>query len=90
MNTHIQQLTELLLAENKHLTYTQARVWVEWIWEDFEATYAKAGQYHGELMSKKFVKQFIQQYGRFLHETNLSIANPPVDRFTEEDDQPVH
>lgn len=77
MHKYIEQLTELLLKENSFLTYTQAKIWVEWLWEDFEATYAKAGEYHGEQMSNKVVKQFILQYGKFLHDTELKIAKPP-------------
>lgn len=77
MEKYLEQLTELLLKENSHLTYSQAKVWIEWLWEDFEATYAKAGEYHGEQMSKKVVTQFIYQYGKYLHETELKIAKPP-------------
>ncbi|MES9681939.1 hypothetical protein CN514_11290 [Bacillus sp. AFS001701] len=77
MEKYLEQLTELLLKENSHLTYSQAKIWVEWLWEDFEATYAKAGEYHGEQMSKKVVQQFIFQYGKYLHETDINIAKPP-------------
>ncbi|ODG89915.1 MULTISPECIES: YfhJ family protein [Bacillaceae] len=77
MEKYLEQLTELLLKENSHLTYSQAKIWVEWLWEDFEATYAKAGEYHGEKMSKKVVQQFIFQYGKYLHETDIKIAKPP-------------
>ena len=77
MEKYLEQLTELLLKENSHLTYSQAKIWVEWLWEDFEATYAKAGEYHGEQMSKKVVQQFIFQYGKYLHETDIKIAKPP-------------
>ncbi|XZF75439.1 YfhJ family protein [Bacillus sp. AL-1R] len=77
MEKYLEQLTELLLKENNHLTYSQAKIWVEWLWEDFEATYAKAGEYHGEQMSKKVVQQFIFQYGKYLHETDIKIAKPP-------------
>ncbi|WP_088072336.1 YfhJ family protein [Gottfriedia luciferensis] len=77
MEKYLEQLTELLLKENNQLTYSQAKIWVEWLWEDFEATYAKAGEYHGEQMSKKVVQQFILQYGKYLHETDIKIAKPP-------------
>jgi len=90
MEKYLEQLTELLLKENSHLTYSQARIWVEWLWEDFEATYAKAGEYHGEQMSKKVVTQFIYQYGKYLHETELKIAKPPGYQIEKSNDNRLH
>ena len=41
MNDYHERLTKILLEKNEHITYEQALTWVELLWEDFEATYAK-------------------------------------------------
>ncbi|GAA3331684.1 hypothetical protein GCM10020331_089230 [Ectobacillus funiculus] len=43
------------------LSYAQARAWVELLWEDFEATYAKAGQYNGRDRTEYVVKTWIEK-----------------------------
>ncbi len=49
MNMYIEKLTNLLLEKNEMISYIQAKTWVELLWSDFEATYAKAGHaYQGE------------------------------------------
>jgi hypothetical protein len=69
------KLTDLLLEKNQHLTEAQARTWVELLWEDFEATYAKAGrEYKGPEMTERIVRQWIDYYGGKLHEF---VANNP-------------
>jgi len=74
LEKYIDQLTDMLFNENENLTYAQARQWVELLWEDFESSYAKAGEYHGGFMANKVVKQFIKQYGRFLHDTETKLT----------------
>ncbi|MBD8071214.1 YfhJ family protein [Bacillus sp. PS06] len=62
-------LIELLLEKNKQLSYEQAQVWVELLWDDFETTYAKAGyEYQGRQLTEKIVRQMIENYGENLHE----------------------
>ncbi|MEC1688721.1 YfhJ family protein [Bacillus mojavensis] len=68
MNTYIEKLTNLLLEKNDMISYIQAKTWVELLWSDFEATYAKAGHaYQGEKMTEKIVTQWIENYGGQLH-----------------------
>ncbi|MBY8914350.1 YfhJ family protein [Bacillus sp. YC2] len=68
MNTYIDKLTNLLLEKNEMISYLQARTWVELLWGDFEATYAKAGRpYQGEQMTERVVKEWIESYGSKLH-----------------------
>ena len=35
---------------------TQARAWVELLWEDFQTTYAKSGRYQGDEMTEQVVR----------------------------------
>jgi hypothetical protein len=64
-----EELIVLLIEQNKHLSYEQARVWVELLWDDFETTYARAGhEYRGKELTEKVVRQWIQNYGSRLHE----------------------
>lgn len=69
MNEHQERLTDLLLEKNNEITFEQARTWVELLWEDFEATYAKAGhEYAGEEMTARVVRQWVENYGGRLHD----------------------
>lgn len=69
MNEHQERLTDLLLEKNNEITFEQARTWVELLWEDFEATYAKAGhEYAGEEMTARVVRQWVENYGERLHD----------------------
>lgn len=69
MNATFERLTNQLLAINSHLSYHQARTWVEVLWEDFETTRAKGGwSYRGHSMTEKVVIEWIAQYGPNLHE----------------------
>jgi hypothetical protein len=75
LNDYQQRLTKLLLDKNDYLSYAQARIWVELLWEDFEVTYARAGRpYQGLETTERVVKQWIQQYGEGLHE--FVVQNP--------------
>lgn len=50
------------------LSYAQARTWVELLWGDFEATFAKAGHpYRGKELTERVVKEWIEHYGAQLH-----------------------
>jgi hypothetical protein len=69
VNEHQDKLTDLLLEKNNHITLELARAWIELLWEDFEATYAKAGhEYAGEEMTARVVRQWIENHGEQLHE----------------------
>ncbi|SDN71573.1 YfhJ family protein [Alkalicoccus daliensis] len=69
MHERIENLTNRLLEKNDQLSYAEARTWVELLWEDFEATYAKAGhKYKGQDMTAKVLQQWIDNYGEQLHE----------------------
>lgn len=64
----IQKLTEELLAKNPEMSVGRARVWIELLWSDFEATSAKAGyQYRGTEYTESLVRQLITSYGDKLH-----------------------
>ncbi|KGX88121.1 YfhJ family protein [Pontibacillus litoralis] len=63
------RLAHQLCDNNEQLTMREARIWVEHLWEDFEATRAKAGrQYQGQDVTEQVVRQWIQSYGPKLHE----------------------
>ncbi|MBU9711838.1 YfhJ family protein [Evansella tamaricis] len=69
MNDYFERLTSKLLEQNEQMSYSEARTWIEILWEDFESTYAKAGQkYNGKEMTEKVLYQWIMQYGPNLHE----------------------
>ena len=56
MNEYFEKLTKILLQKNDQLSYGQARSWVESLWEDFEATGARAGrEYRGKEETEKIV-----------------------------------
>ncbi|RBP93255.1 WVELL protein [Cytobacillus firmus] len=75
MNEYQQKLYELLLKKNKMLSASQAQTWIELLWEDFEATYAKAGrEYKGAEMTERIVSQWVENHGSRLHEF---VANNP-------------
>ncbi|MBU8908871.1 YfhJ family protein [Desertibacillus haloalkaliphilus] len=68
MNEQFDQLTKRLLEKNNQLSYEEARSWVEGMWEDFEATRAKAGrEYRGKEMTEQIVLRWIENYGPHLH-----------------------
>ncbi|MBB5174631.1 YfhJ family protein [Texcoconibacillus texcoconensis] len=66
------RLANELLEVNGSLTYLQARTWVEMFWEDFQATYAKAGRsFQGNETGEKIVSMWIKQHGPHLNEKLL-------------------
>ncbi|MFP7478167.1 YfhJ family protein [Terribacillus saccharophilus] len=69
MENKFRELAALLQEQNDRLTIDEARTWVEILWEDFEATRAKAGRkYQGQEMTEAIVRQWIQHYGPRLDE----------------------
>lgn len=69
----LQQLAEELLQVNEVLIPEEALTWVEVLWEDFEATLARAGEkYQGEAVAVHFVEQQIKQHGAMLHRFNTT------------------
>ncbi|MCM3569435.1 YfhJ family protein [Neobacillus mesonae] len=89
MNDYHERLAKKLLEKNDHLSYYQARTWVELLWEDFETTYARAGEeYMGSEMTERIVKQWIENYGDKLHE--FTAVNPKYKHFLEQDKYTLH
>jgi hypothetical protein len=69
MKEYHDRLTKKLMEKNDVISYGQALTWVELLWGDFEATYAKAGhKYAGQQMTFHVVETWINQYGERLHE----------------------
>ena len=63
------KLTEELLEKNPFLSENKARTWIELLWSDFEATYAKAGYvYRGAEYTERIIRQWIESYGDKIHE----------------------
>ncbi|WP_102273182.1 YfhJ family protein [Cytobacillus massiliigabonensis] len=89
MNDNQKRLYERLLELNDQLSANQAQTWVELLWEDFEATYAKAGrEYKGSEMTEKVVSQWIEHYGDKLHE--FVANNPKYKHLLTEDQSKLH
>ncbi|WP_042356740.1 YfhJ family protein [Bacillus rubiinfantis] len=89
MNDYHERLAKLLLEKNHQLSAYQARTWVELLWEDFEATYARAGQeYMGSEVTEKIVRQWIEHHGDKLHE--FTATNPKYKQFFEQDKNTLH
>ncbi|MBM7650253.1 hypothetical protein JOC78_003238 [Bacillus ectoiniformans] len=89
MEDIIERLTALLLQKNDQLTYARARTWIELLWEDFEATYAKAGyKYQGREMTEKVVAQMIANYGDRLHD--FAAINPKYKHLLDDDEDVTH
>lgn len=85
MNSMIENLTKILLQKNEKLSVNKARAWVELLWSDFEATYAKAGYaYRGAEYTEKIVRQLIESYGDKIHE--FVAKNPKYAHFLKENE----
>ncbi|WP_018923349.1 YfhJ family protein [Salsuginibacillus kocurii] len=68
MQERIATLTEVLLSRNDQLSASQARTWVECMWEDVESVRARAGRsYQGPEMAERYVRLWVEQYGPYLH-----------------------
>jgi hypothetical protein len=75
MEETFHELAVLLQEKNPALTYEEARNWVEALWEDFEATRARAGRkYTGKEMTERIVREWIVRFGDKLHD--YFSANP--------------
>lgn len=84
MEDRFDRLTKVLLNENKQFTYDEARTWIEGLWEDFEATRARAGyEYSGKDKTEEMVFQWILSYGPKLHE--FQTKNPKFKHLNKED-----
>lgn len=88
MNDIIEKLTALLMEKNEKLSYAQGRIWVELLWGDFEATYARAGVYNGEEITEKIVTTWIENHGAHLHE--IVSNNPKYKHLLNRDDYTKH
>jgi len=75
MNEEQNELVTLLLEQNSTLSRENAQTLIELLWEDFEATYAKAGHdYQGKEVTERVVRQWVVNYGERLHE--VAAMNP--------------
>ena len=84
-----EQLVALLLEKNTVLSRSKAQILVELLWEDFEATYAKAGHdYQGQEVTERVVRQWIQNYGSRLHE--VAAMNPKYAKLLSSDEDTKH
>lgn len=80
MEEYLEILTKKLVNKNNQISYEQAVTWVELLWGDFEATYAKAGyEYAGKEMTFHVVNTWIDHYGKDLHE--FIAQNPKYKHF---------
>ncbi|RCW62837.1 YfhJ family protein [Saliterribacillus persicus] len=69
MQQSIKRLAEQLYSANPMLSPDEAEAWVTLLWEDFEATSAKAGrEYLGPHTTERIVKYWIANYGPRLNE----------------------
>ncbi|MYL35287.1 hypothetical protein GLW08_16305 [Pontibacillus yanchengensis] len=89
MEDIFERLTHQLCNQNEQLTMRQARNWVEYLWEDFESTRAKAGRsYEGKDMTEKVVSRWINSYGPKLHE--FASKNPRYQQLFEDGQNYTH
>lgn len=88
MNDKYEILTKELLRKNSFLSYSQARAWIELLWEDFQVTYAKSGRYQGEEMTEQIVRTWINNHGERLHE--IRTNNPKYSHLINQDDHLKH
>ncbi|TQE91287.1 hypothetical protein FKZ59_05785 [Ureibacillus terrenus] len=80
----IERLTEELLETNPFLSENKARTWIELLWSDFEATYAKAGHsYKGPEFTERIIRQWIESYGGKIHE--FAVRNPKYAHLLDEE-----
>lgn len=69
MEQYIEKLTKDLLEKNPNMPVGRARVWVELLWSDIEASSARAGyEFKGAQHTEKMVSHLIASYGDKLHE----------------------
>ncbi|MGZ9871436.1 YfhJ family protein [Priestia endophytica] len=89
MEDIFERLTTMLLEKNDSLSYAKARTWIELLWEDFEATSAKAGrEYKGQELTEQIVTNWINHYGPRLHE--FKTSNPKFKALMDSKDDLKH
>jgi hypothetical protein len=89
LNDRVGKLTNMLLEKNESLSASQAKTWIELLWDDFETTYAKAGApYMGNEMAERIVTQWITRYGSQLHE--FVATNPKYAHLLNQEDYKKH
>ncbi|SIS48673.1 YfhJ family protein [Salimicrobium flavidum] len=77
------QLTRELMEKNGDLSEPEARKWIELLWEDFEATRAKAGrEYKGTEVTEQIIRQWVTHYGP--HLDDFVATNPKFKKYFEE------
>ncbi|PBB04941.1 MULTISPECIES: YfhJ family protein [Salimicrobium] len=75
-----EELIKELQRKNGSLSEEDARKWIELLWEDFEATRAKAGRkYRGSEMTEQIVRQWVTHYGAHLDE--FIATNPKFNKY---------
>ncbi|KSU80872.1 WVELL protein [Fictibacillus enclensis] len=75
MEDRFDRLARVLMSKSEHLTYDDARSWIEGLWEDFESSRARAGyKYGGKNKTEEMVVQWINSFGPKLHE--YETTNP--------------
>ena len=88
MEQAIERLTQELLEKNPNMSAARARVWVELLWSDYEATSAKAGYtFRGTEYTENLVRQLITSYGDKLH--LFAAKNPRYAHLLNTDDDVV-
>ncbi len=88
MEANIERLTQELLAKNPEMSVARARIWVELLWSDYEATSAKAGyEFRGSDYTENLVRQLITSYGDKLH--LFAAKNPKYAHLLNDDDDLV-
>jgi len=89
MEDIFERLANRLCGMNNELSMAQARTWVEYLWEDFETTRAKAGrEYEGKEVTERIVTQWINSYGPRLHE--FVTNNPRYKHLLQDEDRRLH
>lgn len=85
MQEKIDALVNQLLEKNDKLSVSKAKTWIELLWSDFEASYAKAGyDYKGAAVTEKVIQKWIEGYGDQLHE--FASTNEKYKHLLEADD----
>lgn len=69
MNDFIERLTNRLLGQNDHISYSEARTWIELLWEDFEISVNNDGsvEKHSHKKTEEMFNHWIDRYGPRLH-----------------------
>lgn len=81
LNDYQNKLTNFLLEKNDHISYWQAKIWVEFLWYDIEMSLPpnKLSDLQQIRATEKVIREWINQYGMTLHE--FVHEHPKYDRF---------